>query len=111
MNKKKYFLTAIGGVLALSIVLLIIFNTNAFSENINKKSSKFIEVETNVKDLAIKTFDINTNNVKIVLNSDVFNENSSTVSTDLGEKLVSALTILTEDKTFIPGDKVPVYFI
>lgn len=111
MKNKRNFLIVLGSVLALSVVVLVAFNSNAISGEIPKKSNKYIESETNVKNFAIKTFDINTDYVKIVLNSDVFNGDSSTVSADLKEKLVSALTILTEDKTFIPGDKVPVYFI
>ncbi len=111
MNKKRNFFIVLGSVFVLSAAVLVAFSSNAISSEIPQKSNKYLEVETNVKNLAIKNFDINTNNVKIVLSSDVFNEKSSTVSADLGEKLVSALTILTEDKTFIPGDKVPVYFI
>jgi len=111
MNKKKYFLTIIGGVLALTITLLVTFNTSAFSKDIVKKGSKLIEVETNVKDLAIETFDINTNNVKVLYDSDVFNDKIAKESADVRSKLLIALGILTDNKTFVPGDKIPIYFL
>ncbi|WP_148228126.1 hypothetical protein [Syntrophobotulus glycolicus] len=110
MNKKGYFLT-IGGVLALSIVLLITFQSSAFSDDVIKKSSKFIEVETTLKDLAIKTFDININNVKVLYHRDVFNDKVTKESADLRSRLSSALAMLTDDKIFVPGDKIPIYFL
>lgn len=112
MNKKGKFLTITGGVLALAIALLVTFNTTSvFSDEIVKKGSKQVEVETNVKDRAIKTFDINTKNVKILHNSDVFNDKIATESADLRSKLLIAIAMLTDDKTFVPGDKIPIYFL
>lgn len=111
MNKKGNFLTITGGVLALTIALLVTFNYSASSQEIVKKSSEYINVETDVKDSAIKTFDININNEKVIRNSELFNDKLETVSADLRSKLITALTMLTDDKTFVPGDKVPVYFL
>ncbi|MCB8817673.1 hypothetical protein [Desulfosporosinus shakirovi] len=88
MNKKGKSLTMTGGVLALAIASLVIVNTNAFSDEIVKKGSKQIEVETNMKDRAIKTFDINTKNEKVLYNSDVFNNKTATESADVISKYI-----------------------
>lgn len=111
MNKKKNFLIGIGGVLTLAIAILVVINSIALSDSIVKKSSKQIEVETAVKDLAIKTFNIDTNNVKVLYDSDVFNDKIATESADVRGILSTALVMLTDDKTFVPGDKIPIYFL
>jgi len=111
MNKKRKFLTITGGVSALAIALLVTFNTSVFSDEIVKKGSKQVEVETNVKNIAIKTFDINTKNEKVLYNSDVFNDKIATESADIRSKLLIAIGMLTDDKTLVPGDKIPVYFL
>ncbi len=111
MNKKKNFLIRIGGVLTIAIAILVAINNVAFSDSINNKSSKLIEVETTVKDLAIKAFNINTNNVKVLYGSDVFNDKIATESADIKGKLATALVMLTDDKTFVAGDKIPIYFL
>jgi hypothetical protein len=117
MNKKKIFKHfAIGaGVLSLLAVVLLVGNINnagaTLTESAIEKEGKAfeLEVEKSVSDLAIKTFDIDTNKYKPLFSSDLEKESTS-VTEDIKTKVTAAGVMLSMDKILKIGDKFPVYF-
>ena len=113
MSKKKIFkwFTICAGVLSLLAVLLIGNVSSAFSDSVTGKNSKYSEEEYAFRDLAIKTFDIDTNKVKPLFSRDVFDKNIAEESSDIRHKSAAALVMLTDEGIFKIGDFRPMYFL
>ncbi len=107
MSKKKIFkwLAISAGVLSLLAVLLVVNVNRAYSD------SKYSEKQLAVRDLAIKTFDIDTNKVKPLFSGDIFDDKIAKESSDIRGKSAMALVMLTEEGVFKPGDLKPTYFL
>lgn len=110
MNKKKIFkfLAISAGILSLLAVLFVNVN-RAYSD------SKYSEKQIAVQDLAIKTFNIDTNKVKPLFSSDIFDDKiakeNSDISSDIRHKSAAALVMLTDEGIFEIGDFRPMYFL
>jgi len=102
MNKKKIF-TLLG--LTLLAVLLVVNVNRAYSD------SKYSEKQIAVQDLAIKTFNIDTNKVKPLFSSDIFDDKIAKENSDIRHKSAAALVMLTDEGIFEIGDFRPMYFL
>lgn len=71
--------------------------------------AKVLEVEQTVSDLAIKTFDIDTNKYKPFF-SEYFNEESTNVTSDIKTKVMAAKAMLNMENVIKIGDNIPTYF-
>lgn len=107
MSKKKIFkwLAISAGVLSLLAVLVVVNINRAYSDS--KNSEKQLAVQA----LAIKTFDIDTNKVKPLFSSDIFDDKIATENSDIRGKSAMALVMLTKEGVFKPGDLKPTYFL
>jgi hypothetical protein len=123
MNKKKIFkrLAISTGILSLLTALLV--GNIVYAKTIQSKQSKLemerfvkaknLEVGQTVRDLAIKTFDIDTNKYKPVFLDDFVGiERNPNVSADMRTKVTAAYTMLTMDENsdLKKGDLIPVFF-
>jgi len=123
MNKKKIFkrLAISAGILSLLTALLV--GNIVYAKTIQSKQSKLemerfvkaknLEVGQTIRDLAIKTFDIDTNKYKPVFLDDCVGiEHNPSVSSDMKAKVTAAYTMLTMDENnrLKNGDKIPVFF-
>jgi len=117
MNKKIFSRLAISaGVLSLLATVLLVGNINnakatKLSESAMENGVKTfnLKVEKTVSDLAIKTFDIDTNKYKPLFWDDL-EEESTSVTPDIKNKVVAADVMLSMDKIIKKGDKIPAYF-
>jgi hypothetical protein len=117
MNKKKMFkrLAISAGVLSLLTVLLVgnVINATATrTKSAIEKEGKAFEFkgEKMVSDLAIKTYDIDTNKYKPLFSKDL-EEESTSVTEDIKNKVTAAeVTLVMDDKMLKIGDKFPAYF-
>lgn len=107
MSKKKVFkwLALSVGVLSLLALLLVGNVSNASSD------SKYSEGQLELRDEAIKTFDIDTSKVKPLLSRDIFDDTIAEESSEIRTKSAAALAMLTKEGLFKPGDFRPVYFL
>ncbi|WP_407312457.1 hypothetical protein [Desulfosporosinus sp. SB140] len=107
MNKKsilKWVTTGVLGVGVLTSVMLFGNINHANSETIH--SSR----EIDIKDLAVKNFNIDTTKVKQFYRSDL-HDDSNVVSKEVKNKALVAFTELIQDGGFKVGDYTPIYFL
>ncbi len=116
MNKKKIFkrLAISAGILSLLTALLV--GNIVYAKTIKSKAEMIKEgkafqfkVEKTVSDLAIKTFDIDTNKYKPLFSNDLEKENTS-VTEDIKTKVSAAEFTLGTSRMLKIGDKFPAYF-
>ncbi|WP_434510001.1 hypothetical protein [Desulfitobacterium sp. AusDCA] len=116
MNKKKSKkLVIIAGILSLLTVLFV--GNIVYAKTIQHSQlemdkeveAKDLVVEQVVSDLAIKTFDIDTNKYKPLFSDDLKEENTN-VTSDIKTKVIAAKVMLSMEKGIKIGDKLPVYF-
>lgn len=116
MNQKKSKKPVIiAGILSLLIVLFV--GNISYAKTIQhsqlemdkEAKAKVLEVEQTVSDLAIKTFDVDTNKYKPLFSNDL-DEESTKVTSDIKTKVIAAKVMLNMEKVIKIGDKTPVYF-
>ncbi len=116
MNKKKIFkrLAISTGILSLLTALLV--GNIVYAKTIKSKAEMIKEgkafqfkVEKTVSDLAIKTFDIDTNKYKPVFSADLEKE-STNVTEDIKTKVTAARVTLGMGDFLKIGDRMPVNF-
>jgi hypothetical protein len=116
MNKKKIFkrLAISAGILSLLTALFV--GNIVYAKTIKSKAEMIKEgkafqfkVEKTVSDLAIKTFDIDTNKYKPLFSNDLEKENTS-VTEDIKTKVSAAEFTLGTSRMLKIGDKFPAYF-
>jgi len=118
-KSKKIIISA--SILTLLVTLLvgnIVYAKTMQSQQEMKKAvkAKEIEVAQNVSDLAIKTFDIDTKEYKIVFFNDLEEVNtdsaaSGNITSNEKNKATAAYVMLGTDQILKPGDKLPVCFL
>jgi len=118
MNRKKIFtwLATSAGVLSLLTVLLVgnvgvAFPKDTRSNLEEEKTIKAseLEMEKTVRDLAIKTFDVDTNKYKPVLRCDLEDESTS-LTPDVKTKVIAAYVMFSKDG-IQNGDFIPTLFL
>lgn len=116
MNQKKSKKPVIiAGILSLLIVLFV--GSISYAKTIQHSQlemdkevkANVLEVEQTVSDLAIKTFDVDTNKYKPFF-SEYFNEESTNVTSDIKTKVLAAKNALNMEKYIKIGDNIPTYF-
>ena len=118
MSKKKIFkwLAISAGLLSLLIVPLVGNVRSAVSQDTrsleiekNVKASE-LELEKTVSDLAIKTFDIDTNKFKPVLKCNLEETNTS-LTPDKKTKVIAAHVTFSMEGILKNGDSIPTNFV
>lgn len=106
MKQKKIFTWAAISLGVLSLAIMLFVNVNrAYPDSVNSQQ------EFAFKDVAVKTFNIDTTKAKPVYMREIFDDSVSELSSDIRYKCQDALNILNRDGTHKNGDFLPIFFI